>query len=201
MEEKPRRDAAATKARILDAAKQCFSDVGYAAAGIRDVAAVAGVSYTLVGRYYGSKAGLLEAALIDSTSIDPVLSGLSKANFGERLARLIAEGLSDRHPTAMTILAAADPIARAVATRVVESRVVKPLADWIGEPHGHDRALAITMLGGGFVTYSQHLPLLKLPIGPNHPLVGWLARSFQEIIDNPASWRAPDMLPKNSNTL
>ena len=193
---KQRRDAVATKARILAAATQCFSEVGYAGTGIRDIAAAAGVSYTLLGLYFGSKAGLLEAAIIDSLELEPFLASMPRAEFGERLARLVARNLDGKQPTAMTILAAADPIAGAIATRVVRNQVIKPLADWIGEPYARERAVALTMLGGGFVIYSQQLPLLGEPLGFDHPIVRWLARSFQDIVDNPDGWKTvPNMLP------
>jgi len=183
-----RRDAASTKARILAAARQLFAEVGYAGTGIRDIAALAGVSYTMLGRYYGSKAGLLEAALIDSTTMDPVIAA-DRTRFGEHLAGLVTRNLADGQQTAMTMLAAADPVAREIALKVVEERVVQPLAAWVGEPHARERAIAIMMLGGGFVTYSQHLPLLAGPISPDHVMARWLARSFQQIIDDPEAWR------------
>lgn len=185
---KRRRDAAATKARILAAAKTCFSEVGYAGTGIRDVAAAADVSYALLGRYFGSKAGLFEAALTDNTNIGPVIAG-PRSRFGETLARLIAGNPSAVEPTAMTILGAADPVARDIAMRVVEKQIVQPLAAWIGEPCGRERAIALVMLGGGFVVYARQLPLIGQGVGIDHPTVGWLARSFQDIIDDPASWR------------
>lgn len=185
-----KRDAAATKASILAAAKSCFSENGYAKTGIRDVAAKAGVSYTLVGRYFGSKAGLLEAALKATLRAEPFLE-IDRESFGENLARLIVTSPDSELPTSMTILAAADPVAREVVTRIVEERVVRPLAEWIGPPFAHERAAAITMLGAGFVTHSRFIPLLGPPasIGLRHLTVSWLARSFQMIIDEPDSWR------------
>ncbi|MCE7796676.1 TetR family transcriptional regulator [Sphingobium sufflavum] len=182
-----RRDSVATKARILAAAKQCFAQVGYAGTGIRDIAARAGVSYTLLGRYYGSKAGLLEAALVDSIGIAPVMAA-ERSGFGENLARLITQSLDDMQPIAMTILSAADPDARLIATRVVDALVVEPLAAWIGAPHARERAVAITMLGGGFVIYSRQLPLLGGPVGMDHPSARWLARSVQDVVDRTEGW-------------
>jgi AcrR family transcriptional regulator len=184
------RDAETTRTRILAAARQCFSQTGYGATGIRDIAAVAGVSYTLIGRYFGSKAGLLEAAIIDTIRIDPVLA-VDRASFGANLARLIIKNLTDDHPTAMTILAASDPAGRAIALRLVEEHVIGPLADWLGGPQAHDRAVAITMLGGGFVTYTRQLPLVSGPIATDHPLALWLASAVQQIVDQPDQLPAP----------
>ena len=183
-----KRNAAATKANILAAAKQCFSRAGYAQVGIREIACAAGVSYTMVGRYFGSKAGLLEAALADSTSMASV-TAVDRANFGENLMALITADLANGDLTAMTVLAAGDPTARAIAQRVVAEHVVGPLSEWLGGPEARERAMAITMLGGGFVIYSQQLPIADSPVGPGHPLARWLVRSLQHVVDNPDCWR------------
>lgn len=183
-----RRDAVSTKARILAAAKQCFSTIGYTGTGIRDIAAVAGVSYTMLGRYFGSKAGLFEAALIDGMGIEPIMAA-DRSEFGANFVRVITRNLTDGHQTAMTHFAAGDPIAREIVLRVVEERVVRPLADWLGEPNARERTVAIMMLGGGFVIYSRQLPFVAGPLGIDHPIVRWLAASLQQIVDNPTRWQ------------
>ena len=58
-----RRGRKATTAAILDAAEELFSEHGYAAVSVRDVAARAGVSHALVHRYLGGKADLFRAVL------------------------------------------------------------------------------------------------------------------------------------------
>src|SRR3546814_3398015 len=45
-----RRNAIQTKAKILAAAQQAFSETGYSQSGIRDIAAIADVSSTQIGR-------------------------------------------------------------------------------------------------------------------------------------------------------
>lgn len=52
----------ATRARILDAARQRFAADGYERATIRAIAADAGIDPSLVMRYYGNKQGLFVAA-------------------------------------------------------------------------------------------------------------------------------------------
>lgn len=185
-----RRNAAATKQRILAAAKQCFSEIGYATAGIRDVARVAGISYALVGRYYGSKAGLLEAALEDMLTIEPMID-VERSRFGEKMAETLAKASVTDTTSAMTVLAAADPVARAVATRLLETRIIQPLAAWLGPPFEHDRAVAIIMIGAGFSTHARLVPLLnKQPaLNLQRPVVQWLAHALQGIVDEPENWR------------
>ena len=48
-----RRDAATTRVRLLDAARELFLARGYDAIGLREVAAKAGVDVTLIRRYFG----------------------------------------------------------------------------------------------------------------------------------------------------
>ncbi|MFJ2787052.1 TetR family transcriptional regulator [Streptomyces sp. NPDC093249] len=54
-----RRDAAATRRRLLDAARDLFAEHGYEGAKVRDIAERAGVNQALLFRYFGSKQGLL----------------------------------------------------------------------------------------------------------------------------------------------
>ena len=48
----------ATRAAILDAAKNLFAVKGFGAATVRDICMEAGVNIALVSRYFGSKSGL-----------------------------------------------------------------------------------------------------------------------------------------------
>ncbi len=58
-----RRDAAATRRLLLDAARRRFAAEGYTAATVRDIATDAGVNVALINRYFTSKEGLFEACL------------------------------------------------------------------------------------------------------------------------------------------
>lgn len=186
-----RRNAAQTKQQILAAAKQCFSDIGYANTGIRDVAAVAGVSYALVGRYYGSKAGLLEAALSTMFSAEAMIE-VERSRFGENVAGLVARASVTETTSTMTVLSAADPVARAIAKRLLSEEIIEPLTAWLGEPFARERAVAVAMLASGFVTHSRLIPLLgdKPDLRPDRPIVRWLARALQQIVDDPDQWRS-----------
>ncbi len=68
-----RRDAEATRAAILAAAKTHFAKSGYDGAFLRDIAAEAGADAALINRYFGGKDGLFAAALKDSISPDGIL--------------------------------------------------------------------------------------------------------------------------------
>jgi hypothetical protein len=58
-----RRDPEASRAAILEAAREVFAERGYARATIREIARRAGVTHGLVMRHFGSKEQLLIEAL------------------------------------------------------------------------------------------------------------------------------------------
>lgn len=59
----PARDAERTRQSILDAATQLFSQQGYAATGLQQVADAAGVARATPSYFFGSKEGLWKAVL------------------------------------------------------------------------------------------------------------------------------------------
>ena len=71
------------KRRLFDAAVSLFARRGYAAVGVREIAAAAGANLSTISYYYGGKAGLL-AAIIDETY--------------SRYGRMLAEAGDDSTP-------------------------------------------------------------------------------------------------------
>ncbi|TSB20394.1 TetR/AcrR family transcriptional regulator [Streptomyces benahoarensis] len=61
-----RRDAQATRRRLLEAAADLFAERGYDAATVRDIADRAGANQALLFRYFGSKSGLLTEVMAHS---------------------------------------------------------------------------------------------------------------------------------------
>lgn len=78
-----RRDQARrTRARIVDAARECFVAQGYAGTSVRQVAERAGVSEQTVYATFGNKSGLIRgmlAGLREQAGADAVLSDQGKA--------------------------------------------------------------------------------------------------------------------------
>src|SRR5262249_18902370 len=68
-----KRDAAATRAAILQSARRQFARLGYDGAGVRDIAQGAGVTAMLVNRYFGSKELLFAEAVAESMTTTSVL--------------------------------------------------------------------------------------------------------------------------------
>ena len=177
-----RRDAPRTKARILAAAQQAFADLGYAQAGIRDIAQIAGVDSALLLRYFGSKAKLFEAALIDAIPrFEPL--DLAQAGFGARLTEKFLEAFLDLRAQSMIALSTSDPDARLISTRVMEQYGIAPLARWLGPPNARTRAVRMMMLSTGFMLYTRQIALMSPDAALDTGTSQWLAESLQVIID------------------
>lgn len=177
-----RRDAPATRARILDAAQRAFAEIGYSQAGIREIAAMAGTSSTLLIRYFGSKAGLFEAALGEAMRSDVIFS-IERSRLGTHLAEMFTRPEVEIRPPAMIALAAGDPQAREITARVAEELAIRPLAEWLGGPDAHARAVQVFMLSTSFVLYTRQVPVMPVERGVDPAMIEWFARAVQEIVD------------------
>ena len=81
-----RRDPDASRAAILQAAQEVFTERGYARATIREIARRAGVTHGLVMRHFGTKERLLIAALPGPRGLSDAVTG-DLASLPERVAR------------------------------------------------------------------------------------------------------------------
>jgi AcrR family transcriptional regulator len=85
-----RRDPEASRAAILAAAREVFSERGYARATIREIARRAGVTHGLVMRHFGTKEQLLIEALPGPRTAASVLPG-DLDTLPERVAAVFVE--------------------------------------------------------------------------------------------------------------
>jgi AcrR family transcriptional regulator len=89
---------------VLDAARRTFAARGYDAASLRTIAAEAGVDPGMVRHFFGSKAGLFQAAMelpVDVERVVPMLLADGLDGIGERLLRFfvsVFEATGDRNP-------------------------------------------------------------------------------------------------------
>lgn len=180
----PRRNAATTKARILSAAQQAFAEMGYMQAGIRHIASAAGVDSALVSRYFGSKAGLFEAALSqaipDFADFDELTQ--PRGHIGSLLTAQFLTEIFDLSAQSMIVLSTSDAEARAISARVLRARAVLPLAEWIGGPDAETRAMRLVMLATGFTLFTRQVPLLTLEDAVASGTSQWISDLLQEIV-------------------
>lgn len=177
------RDAARTREAILRAGQKLFAETGYATTGVREIAAEAGVNSALVRRYFGSKEGLLRAALKDVLRIDPLIEG-DRAAFGVRTVALLMQADSIANPVAIMMLSMADRDARDLCCALIHEDVILPLAAWLGGDNALDRAAQLNALWTGFITARTLLPLRQLGDRTVAPTLRWLEQLTQAIADD-----------------
>lgn len=83
-----RRDAARTRQLLLTAARHRFTEDGYAATTVRDIAEDAGVNVALISRYFQSKEGLFEECL--AAAVDELKRAASTVTGSHQVADAIA---------------------------------------------------------------------------------------------------------------
>jgi AcrR family transcriptional regulator len=175
---------AATRARIVEAARQRFAADGYDRATIRAIAADAGVDPSLVMRYYGNKQGLFVAAAEIELRI-PDLSHLPRSRSGagfvehflERwegddiLLALLRTAATNEHAAArMRAIWTAQPLPALTALGMAPRAAAAPIA-------------LINALFLGFA-YSRYVlkfpPLVKMR---RAEIVRWLGPVVQHYLD------------------
>lgn len=90
----PRRNAAATQARLLAAAREQFLRHGYRATSLRAIAAQAGVDVMLIRRYFGSKQRLFDEATNISDNVE-VARQATDAAVGQTLIERVLQARQD----------------------------------------------------------------------------------------------------------
>jgi AcrR family transcriptional regulator len=134
-----RRDAAATRQALLDAAGALFDERGFDRATIREIGERAGVDPALIARYFGGKEQLYIATLADEERLarrqpqDPDLHAIA-----ERLLTRWDRGGSSPVRRALADPAPADPEQRALLRRIMRPGVIDPAKEAVG---GEDAAL------------------------------------------------------------
>ncbi|MEP7221163.1 MAG: TetR family transcriptional regulator [Novosphingobium sp.] len=174
-----KRDADATRARILVAAQQAFSTKGYSHSGIRDIAKLAEVSSPLIVRYFGTKAHLFEEAIEISLG-QRLAAGISKADYAEFVATVLLDPVDVISLPMMVALASGDTEAAEIAARCMTKHSLTPLAEWLGGEDATERALAIAMVATGYVIYARQLPLPKTM--DQAKIVDWFKATLERLV-------------------
>ena len=169
-----------TKAKILVAARQIFSTVGYSEAGIRKIADLVGLSPTILFRHFGTKAALFEEALVQAMGERGFTA--ERENFGLHVADMLADPKQVSCPHSMTVLATGNEEARQIVAKVMQKYAIEPMATWLGPPDAMSRAREIMALCAGFVLYHSQLNATDVE-GEDSHMVEWLATTLQAIVD------------------
>lgn len=143
------RNAEATRAAILIAARERFARESYDDVGMRDVAGDVGVDAALVSRYFGSKEELFVSVLDSCENGADLMTG-DRHDFGQRIAHeAIFEAKSESKLRGLLILLRSIGSTKAMelVQRAGNERFFGPFAEWVGGPDAAIRA----RLASGFI--------------------------------------------------
>lgn len=147
-----RRDAEATRAAILAAARRRFGAAGYDRASLREIAGDAGVDVALIKRYFGGKEPLFVEAL-KATFAPGRMRAWDRATFAEDTARRMAESahVGEEATEAFQFLlrTATSPTTAPLLSVAIQERFLAPIEAWLGGEKAAARArvLAAAYIG------------------------------------------------------
>lgn len=151
----------ATRAAILDAARERFAADGYERATIRAIAADARIDPAMVMRYYGSKERLFAAAAEFDLRL-PDLAAIPRRRLGATVIGVFLDRWEhDETLTALLRAAVTNPAA-ADRMRAIFATQLGPAVARLGMPPAEARhragLVATQMLGLGLCRYALRLP-------------------------------------------
>jgi AcrR family transcriptional regulator len=186
-----RRNAAATREAILTSARRAFAQAGYDGAGVREIAAGAGVTAMLVNRYFGSKEQLF-AEVLAATSATPTI--LTQENLrSSNLPETIAATLVDITQAADTPLegflimlhSASSKRAAEIGREQIEKGHQRTLTCALAGDLAPQRAALVLSLVAGFQVMRQMIGLSALAEAERSDLIKVLAPLFKQLIEGP----------------
>ena len=160
---KGRRDAVATRKAILEAATRRFATHSYERAGVREIAADAGVTAALVNRYFGSKEKLFAEVIERALDSRHLLQG-QRGDLADHLARVMVYGEEDtpgrvRTPLLLLLHSATEPRAVKQFRRDLDRTTLPLLAKQIGGDDAAVRAaMVMAQLTGFAIMHHVHRP-------------------------------------------
>lgn len=182
-----KRNAKATREAILSSARDAFARLGYDGAGVREIAAGAGVTAMLVNRYFGSKEQLFAEALVAANANPTIATDavLDSDDPGRAIAQaLIGITPRDGEPLEgfkILLNSAASPRAAELGRKVIEAGHQKTVADALRGDHREQRAALVLALVAGVQMMRQSLGLTALSEANPDELRDLLAPLFNQL--------------------
>lgn len=193
------RNAAATREAILASARRAFAESGYDGAGVREIAAGAGVTAMLVNRYFGSKEQLFAEAIAATMQAPTILTqeNLKSSNLGDVIAAALVDiTKSDGTPLEgfqIMLRSASSRRAAEIGRRQIEKGHQKVLAAAIKGDFAAQRAALVLSVVAGVQVMRQMIGLSALAHAKPADLVKILAPILQQLVDGE---QAPRKLSK-----
>jgi AcrR family transcriptional regulator len=134
-----KRDSAATREALLDAAEELFAGRGYDRTTVRDIAGQAGVNQALLFRYFGSKEALF-AAVIARSSRDKLAESPPDQVFAKVLRSLLDKTQTTEPAVQIMLRSAGEDVAANTIRQELSEDYVRVLADLTDGPNSALRA-------------------------------------------------------------
>lgn len=180
------RNAAATRAAILDAANARFMADSYDQVGMRDIARDVGVDPALISRYFGSKEELF-ASVIEFCSEGPDLTEGDRATFGERTAHEVIYGPRKEFKMRWLLLmlrSISSPKAAEIIQKQSNARFYTPFTEWVGGEDAEIKARLASSLLMGMTVSRDITGGFDMTPEQSERMHKRLARTLQDFIDN-----------------
>jgi len=183
------RNAGATRRAILTSARRAFARAGYDGAGLREIAADAGVTAMMVNRYFGSKEQLF-AAVIAEVMTAPII--LTRENLASSaLGEALAAGLVNQTQAGATPLdgflimlhSASSSRAAEIGRVQIEQQYHRQLTAALRGKLAPQRAALVLSLVAGVQVMRQMIGLSALAEAKPAALIRILAPIFQQLVD------------------
>jgi len=185
-----RRNAAATRDAILASAREAFARAGYDGAGVREIAAGAGVTAMLVNRYFGSKERLFAEAIAATMAKPTILTqqNLKSSRLGETIAATLVDitrtGDTPLEGFLIMLHSASSKRAAEIGREQIENGHHKVLAAALSGRLAPQRAALMLAIVAGFQVMRQMIGLSALAEARPVALVKLLAPLFQQLVDD-----------------
>jgi len=184
-----RRNAAATREAILTSARRAFARAGYDGAGVREIAAGAGVTAMLVNRYFGSKEQLFAEVLAATSAAPTILTpeNLRSSNLPETIAATLVDitQAADTPLEGFLIMlhSASSKRAAEIGREQIEKGHQKTLTNALAGDLAPQRAALMLSLVAGFQVMRQMIGLSALAEAERSDLIKVLAPLFKQLIE------------------
>ncbi|WP_052488575.1 TetR/AcrR family transcriptional regulator [Streptomyces sp. 150FB] len=184
------RDAAVTRATILQAARRLFTQQGYDGAGLREIARDAGVDARLISRYFGSKEGLF--AEVVGLAYEKSLMMTPELNAEAARALLTDPDQAASDGLLLTLRSAANPKAAAIMRDSIEGDYQRRLADALPGERSDGRAALLVAICSGVLLARMILGNTQLNQSETEDLIPLLHKALDAVATSPAPAPADD---------
>jgi AcrR family transcriptional regulator len=183
-----------TREQIAAAAARLFAELGYDRASLRSIAAEAGVDPALVTHYFGSKQRLFvevtELPVDPAAVVAQVVEG-PRDQAGRRLAQFVLDVLESpegrARVTGLVRAAASEPEAAALLRKLIETRLVGPIAAGLGADRPELRATLVGTQLVGLVMARYVVGVRPLASADPGEVAAALAPVLQHYLTEPLS--------------